>query len=122
MEMDWMSLINLIQNVSVFFPPTDVIDSVTIQQSPPKIVPTESRVNLSCSHEDREKNVMLWFQQPSSGLMNLIGTSYGNSLAMATEFKSRFELMRKDVLTGSMVLLNATVSDSAVYFCAASAQ
>lgn len=116
MEMDWMSLINLIQNVCVFFFTTDVIDSVTM--SPPKIVPTESRVNLSC----RDKNVMLWFQQPSSGLLNLIGTSYGNSLAMATEFKSRFELMRKDVLTGSMVLLNATVSDSAMYFCAASAQ
>lgn len=95
---------------------------MTIQQSPPKIVPTESRVNISCSHNDRDKERMLWFQHTSSGRMDLIGTSYGNSLFMETEFKNRFNLMREDILRGSLVLLNATVSDSAVYFCAASAQ
>lgn len=105
----------------VFFS-TDVAESVTIQQSPPIIVPNESRVNCSCSHNDRDKDRMFWFQQTSSGRMNLIGSSYGDSLFMATEFKDRFQLTRKNVLMGFLVLHNATVSDSAVYFCAASAQ
>lgn len=111
---------NLIQNVCVF--PADGAKSVTIQQSPPKIVPTESRVNFSCGHDDKDMNLMLWYQQTSSGRMNLIASSYGNSLSVATEFEGRFEMTRKDQQTGSLALHNAMVSDSAVYFCAARAQ
>lgn len=111
---------NLIENVCVF--PADGAKSVTIQQSPPKIVTTESSVNFSCGHDDKDMNLMLWYQQTSSGRMNLIASSYGNSLSVATEFEGRFEMTRKDQQTGSLVLHNATASDSAVYFCAARAQ
>lgn len=92
---------------------------MTIQQSPPTIVATQSTVNFGCSHNNQDMNVMLWYQQTSSGRMNLIGSSYGNSIALATEFEGRFEVVRKNLQTGSLVLHNSTVLDSAVYFCAA---
>lgn len=112
--------INFIQNVCVF--PTDGAKSVTIQQSPPRIGPVESSMNFRCSHDDRDMNSMLWYRQRSSGQMIFIASSYGSSLAVATEFKGHFEVTRQDQQTGSLVLHNATVSDSAVYFCAARAQ
>lgn len=95
---------------------------MTIEQSPPKIVPAESRVNFSCGHDDKDMNSMLWYQQTSSGRMTLVASSYGNSLSVAEEFEGRFEVAKKNQQAGSLVLHNATVSDTAVYFCAARAQ
>lgn len=92
---------------------------MAIQQSHPKLVPIESRVDFNCSHDDNNMNAMLWYQQTNSNLINLIATSYGSHVVMEKEFKGLFEMTRKDITTGSLILHRARMSDSAVYFCAA---
>lgn len=79
-----------------------------------------SRVVFNCSHDDNNMNTMFWYQQTNSNLINLIATSYGSNVIMEKQFESLFEMTRKDLTTGSLVLHRATMSDSAVYFCAAS--
>lgn len=110
---------SLLTSFNICFVLTDWGRSVTIRQSQPKLVPIESRVDFNCSHDDNNMNAMLWYQQTNSNLINLIATSYGSQIIMEKDFKGLFEMTRKDITTGSLVLHRASMSDSAVYFCAA---
>lgn len=64
---------------------------------------------------------MLWYQQlHNSKLMALIGYSYGTAEpAYEPEFQKRFKMIRQDTVTGALIISNLSLSDSAVYFCAA---
>ncbi len=65
---------------------------------------------------------MLWYQQlHNSKSLALIGYSYGKAdPAYEAEFQKRFKMTRKDdTVTGALIISDLSLSDSAVYFCAA---
>ncbi len=64
---------------------------------------------------------MLWYQQlHNSKSLALIGYGYRTAEpAYETEFQKRFKMTRQDTVTGALIISNLSLSDSAVYFCAA---
>uniref|UniRef100_A0A3Q4BM58 Ig-like domain-containing protein n=1 Tax=Mola mola TaxID=94237 RepID=A0A3Q4BM58_MOLML len=97
---------------------------VTFQYSPPQIVKETAEVNISCSHDDNNLLLMLWYQQEKDSLsMSLIGYGYGKSSpSYEDQFKEDFRLTREDTAKGALTIRRAKLSHSAVYFCAASTQ
>ncbi|XP_029350224.1 immunoglobulin delta heavy chain-like [Echeneis naucrates] len=48
---------------------------------------------------------MLWYKQPESGMMKLIGYDYfGSDPIMEKEFKDDFEIRRENTLTGALII------------------
>ncbi|MED6281045.1 hypothetical protein CHARACLAT_017270 [Characodon lateralis] len=97
--------------------------SVKFQPSDPKIVNIADKVDFHCSHNDSSLNVMLWYQQTETGMMNLIGYNYvGSEAVYEKPFESSFKMTRTNTQTGGLSINSVTASDSAVYFCAGSTQ
>lgn len=97
--------------------------SVIFNQSSSQIVTEGTKdLEITCSHNDSSLSTMLWYQhKQSSRSMSLIGyTVVRGDPVYESQFKDRFKLERKEVFRGSLII--GTVSESAVYYCAASTQ
>ncbi|CAB1449643.1 unnamed protein product [Pleuronectes platessa] len=82
------------------------VSAVTFQQSPPQIVKENTVVQIDCSHNDSNLQVMLWYQQRQDRLsLNLIGYGYAiGSQSYETQFKEQFKLSRESTTTGSLII------------------
>lgn len=101
------------------------VESVNFEQSPSQIVTEGTKeLEIKCSHDDSSLSTMLWYQhKESSSSMSLIGyTVVLGEPSYETQFQGMFSIKREDMLKGSLIINTVKLSDSAVYFCAASTQ
>ncbi|KAL3968533.1 capicua transcriptional repressor [Sarotherodon galilaeus] len=97
--------------------------SVTFEQSSAQVVNTGTEeLRINCSHDGSSLQVMLWYQHKQSDqAMSLIGfTVLMGEPNYESQFRDRFQIKRDDTVKGSLIIKNLNLSDSAVYFCAAS--
>lgn len=100
---------------------TGMVDSINFQQDPHLIVSQTAKAKIPCSHNDRTLTFMLQYRQERDST-NLTLISYGRSAGTPfyePGFTERFEMTRQDVLSGELSISNSSLSDSAVYYCAA---
>uniref|UniRef100_A0A3B3Y973 Immunoglobulin domain-containing protein n=1 Tax=Poecilia mexicana TaxID=48701 RepID=A0A3B3Y973_9TELE len=111
--------VSSINNVMSKFSTVLVCNS-RIQQSLPQIVKENSQVQIQCSHEDKTRPFMLWYQQRDHGQpVIFIGYEYGTKAQIyGGPFEEQFKMKRENSLTGILTVLSANPSHSAVYFCA----
>ncbi|KAG7220806.1 hypothetical protein INR49_017797 [Caranx melampygus] len=98
------------------------VSAVLFQQSPPQLVMEKTEIQINCSHDDSSLLMMFWYQQKKDSMsMTLIGYGYANSNpTYEGQYEQQFKLTKEAVTTGALTLRSAALSDSAVYFCAAS--
>ncbi|XP_055087235.1 M1-specific T cell receptor beta chain-like [Periophthalmus magnuspinnatus] len=96
--------------------------AVKFQQSSSIIANQNASVSIECSHDDSSLTVMLWYQhRPDTRSMMLIGYTYAINTNYENELEKQFKMERTTLLNGSLTVLSASPSHSAVYFCAANA-
>uniref|UniRef100_A0A4W6ETL7 Ig-like domain-containing protein n=1 Tax=Lates calcarifer TaxID=8187 RepID=A0A4W6ETL7_LATCA len=89
----------------------------------PAIMKENSEVHINCSHDDSNLVIMLWYQQSKDSLsMTLIGYGYESSQNYEGLFEEQFTMTRQNTVKGTLIIHRASLSHSAVYFCAASTQ
>uniref|UniRef100_A0A667YGF2 Ig-like domain-containing protein n=1 Tax=Myripristis murdjan TaxID=586833 RepID=A0A667YGF2_9TELE len=102
-----------------------VLENVSVQQSPSQLTKEGTEeLTITCSHDDISYSTMLWYQhKQSSQSMSLIGFGVNTgSPNYEGRFEERFKLTRENTLKGALIIHKVNLSDSAVYFCAASTQ
>uniref|UniRef100_A0A8C9R7X9 Ig-like domain-containing protein n=1 Tax=Scleropages formosus TaxID=113540 RepID=A0A8C9R7X9_SCLFO len=101
--------------------PTDQAISINVHQSPPDLVllPGESP-QFSCSHSISSYDRMYWYKQTKNGVFVALGnlnTVFPNPEA---DFEKKITMLGDGRNNGTLKILNVSVADNAVYFCAAS--
>uniref|UniRef100_A0A672QIV2 Ig-like domain-containing protein n=1 Tax=Sinocyclocheilus grahami TaxID=75366 RepID=A0A672QIV2_SINGR len=103
---------------------TGTVNCVKFEQTPLLIANLSGEAQINCKHDDSSLAVMLWYQQLRTGMsLDLIGYGYtGSPPNFESRFTDRFTQTRQDTVMGSLTISNLILSDSAIYYCAASGQ
>ncbi|KAK3537175.1 hypothetical protein QTP70_002635 [Hemibagrus guttatus] len=96
-------------------------DCVQIKQPSNLIANLTDNVKISCTHDDNNFDIMLWYQQRrQSTALALISYNYGKGTPnYETGYSTRFTHNRINTVTGDLTISNLSLSDSAVYYCSA---
>uniref|UniRef100_A0A4W4EXZ5 Ig-like domain-containing protein n=1 Tax=Electrophorus electricus TaxID=8005 RepID=A0A4W4EXZ5_ELEEL len=99
-----------------------MVDCAKIKQDLKLILHQNAKANIQCSHDDDTLLTMLWYlQERDSTNLTLIGYGYSTGEPnYETGFTERFKLTRQNNLSGNLTISGLRLSDSAVYYCAAS--
>ncbi len=65
-------------------------------------------------------NVILWYKQPLSGEMQLMGYLYRTNNNSEPDFMEKIELLGNGASNSDLTLKKLSSDDSAIYYCAAS--
>ena len=106
----------------LLIPATVEVQGIEFQESGPKIVPDgKAEVVFNCSHDDSAQPLMLWYQQRGgSGPLVFLGSNYGAGQSNYGDgIEEQFEIKMEDRQRGSLVVREAKVAHTAVYWCAA---
>lgn len=87
------------------------------------MVKSGSPVQIHCRHDDQSLVIMLWYQHKEDNQsLDLIGYGYETSPNYMPRYKDQVNITRQSAVAGSLHILRAELSHSALYFCATSTQ
>uniref|UniRef100_A0A673IBP1 Ig-like domain-containing protein n=1 Tax=Sinocyclocheilus rhinocerous TaxID=307959 RepID=A0A673IBP1_9TELE len=104
-----------------FIFPTVACLGKTVLQTPDDLLKKqdESAV-ITCTHKIQSYNQILWYKQSQDSLgLKLIGNLYVESKNKEPGFENKINLEGDGRNKGILTISNLTLTDSAVYFCAA---
>uniref|UniRef100_A0A671SC04 Ig-like domain-containing protein n=1 Tax=Sinocyclocheilus anshuiensis TaxID=1608454 RepID=A0A671SC04_9TELE len=92
-----------------------------IKQTPSDLLSKNNveSVTLHCSHTNPNFNVILWYKQPLSGEMQLMGYLYRTNNNSEPVFKEKIELLGNGASNSNLILKKLSSDDNAIYYCAA---
>ncbi|KAL7862360.1 hypothetical protein SRHO_G00138010 [Serrasalmus rhombeus] len=100
---------------------TEFVFSTKVQQSPPDLIETRGKsVEIHCLHSISSYNVILWYKKTVAEGLVLLGYLFNKAEFKEPAFTNKTNLKGDATKDGSLIIKDLSVSDSAVYFCAAS--
>ncbi len=106
----------------IFFYLTGHLLSSVVQTPADVIVRSGQAFTLSCSHNISSYNTILWYYQHEHGQgMHIIGYSFHGTHNLENVDDKKYKLVGDAKSSVNLTILELTLKESAVYFCAASA-
>lgn len=92
-----------------------------IRQTPSDLLSKNNveSVTLHCSHTNPSFNVILWYKQPLSGEMQLMGYLYRTNNNSEPVFNEKIEILGNGASKSNLILKKLSSDDNAIYYCAA---
>ncbi len=107
-------------NNSFFFSTAACLGKTVLQTPEDLLKKQDESAVITCTHKIQSYNQILWYKQSQDSLgLKLMGNLYYEKPNEEPEFKNKIKLEGEAQTHGNLTISNLTVTDSAVYFCAA---
>ncbi|XP_058256035.1 uncharacterized protein LOC131359902 [Hemibagrus wyckioides] len=92
----------------------------SVTQNPPDLIKNhDGFAEIKCAHTKESYNGILWYKHSQDSGFTLMGYLNVLSIKLEAEFETKVVLSGDGTNNGSMTINSLSVSDSAVYYCAA---
>ncbi|KAF5891696.1 T-cell receptor beta variable [Clarias magur] len=92
----------------------------SVIQNPPDLIKSHNEfAEIKCAHTVKSYDQILWYKHSQDSGFTLMGYIFAATLKREPELEAKIKLSGNGRNNGSLTINNLTVSDSAVYFCAA---